>query len=163
MEKLIQKSKKINEIKKQIGENRNLWNNKKKLIENTLEEIKNELKENITLFISTNYECKNFQSIVMEFSDNVDIVLKNGNNIKIPNIEGGYIIFGQIHNGQISIVIIPPHIEEIVDYYGDNIFCGNYNTSEITKELIINKVSTFLDNIIDFYERKSSHIKPIGY
>ena len=71
---------------------------------------------------------------------------------KIPAyqfIQGGALVFSQSYSGDIYVVILFPYVEQL-QTENSSVQLGVFNTSEITEKFIVEKVDTFLKEMIQW-------------
>lgn len=70
---------------------------------------------------------------------------------KIPTyqfLQGGSLVFSQMYNGDVEILVLFPALENSASFDNDLIELGIYDPNEITEKLIIEKIDEFLKEMI---------------
>ena len=153
---------KINEIKllvnelvisrKQVEINRNNWLLQTKP---TLEAAFNYLKSNLSPTIELNYYvdvfAQNLEAVVFSLgSEDSGITLEVEGNTFSYIKHYGHLVFGQLHNGEISVVISLPYIEELVTNNEQEIIMDPLKPSELTEDKILDVFHVFLTKIVEW-------------
>lgn len=63
-------------------------------------------------------------------------------------LQGGSLVFSQLHNGDISILILFPVPENSMPLENDTEDLGTYSPDDINEKLIVEKIDVFLNEII---------------
>ncbi len=63
-------------------------------------------------------------------------------------LQGGSLVFSQLHNGDISVLILFPILENAMPMEDDTEDLGTYIPEEINEKLIVEKLDVFLKEII---------------
>jgi len=74
--------------------------------------------------------------------------------------KGGTIVFSQAYNGEIFVIILYPFVEEFVSE-SDNKLLGKFDPLIINEDFIVEKVSTFIDEMIKW--EKSTFYNRVGF
>ncbi|NCT17886.1 MAG: hypothetical protein COZ75_01180 [Flavobacteriaceae bacterium CG_4_8_14_3_um_filter_34_10] len=143
----------INEYKTSIQtviEKRILWDTKiKTQIFQTLKKVENTYlvgwKVQELKWIHTNEAINiNFDSFPPELME-----MANG----IPSfqfLQGGSLVFSQLHNGDINVFVLFPIVENTVPLENEIEDLGIFTPKEITEKLIVEKVDEFLKQMIQW-------------
>ena len=155
----------LNAIYAEIDLHREEWHqNVKSLIKKTFKSVIK--KSKLHLLICQYDHVLNLESIQLTFgilNSGLLIEPKKGKNA-IPSMvllkRGGLLAYSLMANGKVSVAIQYPYIEEI---YGDpeNVReLGTFSPADITREMILDHVQTFLEEIVK-WEREEK--KLIGF
>ncbi|MEX2350665.1 MAG: hypothetical protein WD554_07270 [Flavobacteriaceae bacterium] len=63
-------------------------------------------------------------------------------------LQGGSLVFSQLHNGDISVLIVFPILENAMPIEDDTEDLGTYSPEDINEKLIVEKLDVFLKEII---------------
>jgi len=148
---IINKFNDLNNALGQIEENRKLWESEKKdLIGNTLAEIINT--SNLKGFTAFNDDAyKNHENVIFSRNDSRSgiVLTSSDGGFKSFIKEGGSLIFSQVYNGNIDVIMTLPHIEDIIPA-SDPIKLGVLNPKDITEDSICNYVERFIEELRDW-------------
>lgn len=63
-------------------------------------------------------------------------------------LQGGSLVFSQLHNGDVNVIIVFPVAENSIPLENESEDLGTYNPEDIHEKLIIEKLDVFLKEII---------------
>ncbi len=63
-------------------------------------------------------------------------------------LQGGSLVFSQLHNGDVNVMILFPVIDNSLPTENDTQDLGTYNPEDINEKLIVEKIDVFLKEII---------------
>jgi len=133
---------------KLVVEKRIYWNDKlKKLIIRVLESAESTYnigwKVQILTWIHTN------EAINITFDSFPPELIETTN--KVPTfqfLQGGSLVFSQVHNGDIEIFVVFPVLENMMPAENELVEFGIFQPKEITEKLIVEKIDEFLKEMI---------------
>ena len=161
--KIEELSAKIEEYKSaqdKIKLNRELWINKiKPLLIETLYKIKDSFDLGWQVQILNDVKNSEGVNITFEFSRS-GFVRTTTKTIRSYLKKGGTIVFSQAYNGEIFVIILYPYVEEFVSE-SKNKLLGKFDPQIIDEGFIIEKVATFLDEMIKW--EKSTYYNRVGF
>nr|WP_294788036.1 hypothetical protein [uncultured Flavobacterium sp.] len=164
IEDLKQNVEKLYEAWKTIDEKRDNWRSeKKKLIKETLSEIKNTYDLDWNIYVvdfTTNSEGVN----ITFGKSSSGIFESNHKGSKSYTKHGGTLTFSQAYNGDIFVIILYPSVEQFVTPKDgqENKLVEKINPIKIDKEYIIKQVDNFLKEMRN-WENSDSSNSPLGF
>lgn len=149
MENIEQKVKELKNSIENVGKRREQWNNTTKdLIVTTLNNIKQ--KYDIDCNVYVNDFWRNGETVILSFGINPSgIIEENDKGIKSFTKHGGSLMFSQVFNGEIYVVIKKPYIEGVVEETNGE-FQEKISPEKISEEYIKIQVTEFLQKMIDW-------------
>jgi hypothetical protein len=160
IEKAIAYQTALESSKKQIEENRKVWNAEtNKLIVETFQCVTQKVP-------NINWEIKNVGA--MENLDLLSLGFKSESSGIVGQVEGvfkffakigGKLIYSQVYNGEIYVLIDYPHIEGHVERQSPK-FLDKYEPSQISADIILDHINIFLEEMLSW---ESGTRKLIGF
>ena len=147
----------------EINQKRKLWDvETKALITETLQEITKMYDLDWDVF--TIETTRNLEGINLTFGNNFSgIYSENDKGQKRYAKTGGNLVFSQAYNGDIFIILMTPTVNDLISEEDAQKIIGKVSPSKIDKEFIIQHVSKFLSELIDWENLKSSHTLGFKY
>ena len=155
----------LKQIYREIDTNRELWHNKvKKTVKKTFKSVIKESR--LHLLIRKYDEVRNLESIQLTFGILNSGLLIEPNKIRSTELSmvllkrGGLLAYSLLASGKVSVVIQYPYIEDIMGSPQNIKEIGTFHPTEITEELILEHVETFLEEIVEWEKEEK---KLIGF
>jgi hypothetical protein len=158
---------KINEIKLLVNEliicrqeievNRHNWlQYTKPLLEAAFNYLKSNLPSTFELQYHVDIFAQNLETVVFSMGSGDSGIIPDPEDNSMPYIKHfGHLVFGQLYNGEISINISLPYIEEIVTNTEQEINIALLKPSELTESKIFDLFYDFLIRIVDWEKNHS--------
>lgn len=162
MKKIIETANAILKARKQIEENRKIWEEQTKPL---LKEVFDNLKKDLPFPLDyQNNGIKGYESVIYSLGRDYSGILevKPSVDSRAYLKDNGYLVFGIMHNGYVAVVYSKPKIEELVSNTVQNQQLATVSPSELTEAKILDFFSTFLNEVLA-WELDKNPSKPVGF
>lgn len=145
-----QKIQQLRELRALTEKRRKLWNEsvKNKIIDE-VEIINQQFKLGLIADFKENH---NYETLIFKTRSRPIDIVYNGH--VITQSSGG-IVFYQLSNGKIEIILLPAKVEKLkIEYEVDYIELGCYEPEDVSNELIYDSIESWITQLIDFEDQE---------
>lgn len=152
LEELSGKGKDLQKAIDETFKRRDLWTNEKKtIVQGTLEKVKGFLK--IDCHVQNVQMYENYGAVTLSMGKSPSGISGKSPGEKIFVKQGGYLAFSQSYTGKLFVIAGMPYIESITDQI-EPIVLTTVDPEEIDESFVLKKVDQFLKKIIQWESGK---------
>ncbi len=145
----------VNEIltlREAVELHRNHWHQSTKpQLEETFHFLKKNLAPGFGLFYDVNIFAKNLEAVVYSLGSAYSGIVQEDDESDTAYLKHfGHLVFGQLHNGEISVIISLPFVEELVMNTEPEIVLATLKPSELVQSKILDLFRDFLAKIVEW-------------
>lgn len=145
LKNLVSHSKKISDVMTKINGRIEKWEEKKKFLSQTLDQIANEI---------NNSGIENIKLETVENKRSVGLQLQPTSGEAGPMIQGGHLNFTPTFHFRISVTLLEPYLSNSDPEKAK--FLRDYDVEELSEDVAFKEVENYMDHLKHFFERGSS-------